>query len=53
MEFKVPTGLGKIIYVFDSNNISIDGKVEKVSSTDQKAKFSSMGWEVLDVDAHK
>lgn len=46
-------GLGKIIYVFDSNNISIDGKVEKVSSTDQKAKFSSMGWEVLDVDAHK
>lgn len=45
-------GLGKIIYFFDNNNISIDGFVEKVSITNQKSKFESMGWHVLEIDAH-
>ena len=31
--------LGKIIYFFDDNNISIDGSVDKVSITNQKEKF--------------
>ena len=33
--------LGKLIYVFDNNNISIDGRVSKVSITDQKKKFEA------------
>ena len=44
--------LGKLIYVFDNNNISIDGRVTKVSVTDQKKKFESIGWHVLEIDAH-
>ena len=36
--------LGKLIYVFDNNNISIDGRVSKVSITDQKKKFEAIGW---------
>ena len=44
--------LGKLIYIFDDNNISIDGNVDKVSITDQKKKFDSFGWQVLEVDGH-
>ena len=44
--------LGKLIYVFDNNNISIDGRVSKVSITDQKKKFEAIGWHVLEIDAH-
>ena len=44
--------LGKIIYFFDDNNISIDGNVKQVSITNQKQKFVSMGWDVLEIDAH-
>ena len=45
--------LGKLIYFFDDNNISIDGNVTQVSVTNQKQKFISMGWDVLEIDAHK
>jgi len=44
--------LGKLIYVFDDNNISIDGRVDKVSKTNQKLKFESLGWHVEEVNAH-
>ena len=44
--------LGKLIYFFDDNNISIDGNVTQVSVTNQKQKFVSMGWDVLEIDAH-
>ena len=44
--------LGKIIYFFDDNNISIDGKVDKVSITNQKLKFESLGWHVQEIDGH-
>ncbi len=44
--------LGKIIYFFDDNNISIDGSVDKVSITNQKEKFESIGWDVLEIDGH-
>jgi transketolase len=44
--------LGKIIYFFDDNNISIDGKVEKVSKTNQKLKFEAIGWHVQEIDGH-
>ena len=44
--------LGKLIYVFDDNNVSIDGSVDKVSITNQKKKFESVGWQVLEIDGH-
>jgi transketolase len=44
--------LGKLIYIFDDNNISIDGSVDKVSITNQKKKFESVGWQVLEIDGH-
>ena len=44
--------LGKLIYIFDDNNISIDGNVDKVSKTNQKAKFESFGWDVQTIDGH-
>ena len=44
--------LGKLVYIFDDNNISIDGNVDKVSITNQKNKFESFGWQVLEVDGH-
>ena len=44
--------LGKIVYLFDSNNISIDGSIDKVSITNQKEKFKSIGWHVLEIDGH-
>ena len=44
--------LGKLIYVFDDNNISIDGNVDKVSKTNQKSKFESFGWDVQTIDGH-
>ena len=44
--------LGKLVYIFDDNNISIDGNVDKVSITDQKKKFEAIGWHVLEVDGH-
>jgi len=44
--------LGKLVYIFDDNNISIDGSVDKVSITDQKKKFESIGWHVVEVDGH-
>ena len=44
--------LGKLIYIFDDNNISIDGNIDKVSITNQKKKFESFGWQVLEVDGH-
>ena len=45
-------GLGKLIYIFDDNNISIDGNVDKVSVTNQKTKFESFGWDVQSIDGH-
>ena len=44
--------LGKLVYIFDDNNISIDGNVDKVSITNQKKKFESIGWHVVEVDGH-
>ena len=44
--------LGKLIYIFDDNNISIDGNVDKVSKTNQKSKFESFGWDVQTIDGH-
>ena len=45
-------GLGKLIVLFDDNNVTIDGKVLTYSSEDVRQRFCSYGWQVINVDGH-
>ena len=38
-------GLGKLIVLFDSNDIQLDGKVSLAYSESHKEKFEAMGWQ--------
>ena len=42
-------GLGKLIVLFDSNDIQLDGKVSNAYSENHKPKFESMGWQYIRV----
>lgn len=44
--------LSKLIVFWDNNNITIDGKVELSSSTDQVARFKANNWHVQEIDGH-
>ena len=44
--------LNKLIVLWDNNNITIDGKVENASSTNQLLRFEAMGWNTLEIDGH-
>jgi transketolase len=43
-------GLGKLIVLFDSNQIQLDGKVSLAYSEKHKEKFEAMGWQYLSVE---
>lgn len=45
-------GLGKLIYLYDSNGISIDGPTALSFSEDVGARFKGYGWHVQTVDGH-
>lgn len=45
-------GLGKLIVLWDDNEISIDGPISLASSEDQQARFKACGWHVQSVDGH-
>ncbi|WP_317054801.1 transketolase [Roseovarius rhodophyticola] len=45
-------GLGKLIVLWDNNNITIDGTVELADRTDQVKRFRASGWQVLECDGH-
>ncbi len=45
-------GLGKLIVLFDDNEITIDGATSLSVSDDQCARFLSYGWDVARVDGH-
>ena len=46
-------GLGKLIVLYDDNNISIDGKVDGWFTDDTPKRFESYGWQVIpNVDGH-
>lgn len=45
-------GLNKLIVFWDNNNITIDGSVDKTSSTNQLQRFEAMGWNTLSIDGH-
>lgn len=42
-------GLGKLIYLYDSNKISIDGSTDLSFTDDTAARFRAYGWQVLEV----
>jgi transketolase len=42
--------LGKLIWIFDDNRITIDGATDLATSTDEAARFESYGWHVSRVE---
>ena len=44
--------LGKLIVLWDNNNITIDGEVGLADRTNQPKRFASAGWEVIEIDGH-
>ena len=38
-------GLSKLIVLYDSNDVQLDGRVDACNSEDTKNKYQSMGWE--------
>lgn len=44
--------LNKLIVLWDNNNITIDGTVDKANATDQEARFRAVGWNVIKIDGH-
>ncbi|MDO5648928.1 transketolase [Paracoccus sp. (in: a-proteobacteria)] len=44
--------LGRLIVLWDNNDITIDGRVSLSDSTDQRARFEASGWRVLSCDGH-
>jgi len=44
--------LGKLIVLFDDNNISIDGPTSLSVSDDQIGRFKASGWDAVAVDGH-
>ena len=45
-------GLGKLVYLYDDNAITIEGGMELASSEDTSARFESYGWQVQKIDGH-
>ncbi len=44
--------LGRLIVLWDDNNITIDGKVSLSSSEDIPARYAATGWHVVSCDGH-
>lgn len=44
--------LNKLIVFWDNNNITIDGTVDKASSTNQQMRFEAMGWNTISINGH-
>ncbi len=42
--------LGKLIYLYDDNRISIDGSTDLAFTEDRAARFAAYGWHVLHVE---
>jgi transketolase len=42
--------LGRLIYLYDDNHITIDGKTEIAFTEDRAARFSAYGWQILRVE---
>ncbi len=44
--------LGKLVFYYDDNGISIDGNVDGWFTDDTQARFEAYGWQVIKVDGH-
>lgn len=44
--------LGKLIYLYDSNSISIDGSTDLAFTEDVAKRFEAYNWHVLKIDGH-
>lgn len=44
--------LGKIIYLYDDNHISIDGPTELAFTEDRMMRFEAYGWHTQKIDGH-
>ncbi|MCM8747401.1 transketolase, partial [Thermomicrobium sp. CFH 73360] len=45
-------GLGRLIYLYDDNEVSIDGSTDLTFTEDVRLRFTACGWHVLEVDGH-
>ncbi|WP_077326437.1 transketolase [Virgibacillus siamensis] len=43
-------GLGKLIALYDSNDISLDGDLDRAFSDDTESRFKAYGWQVIRVE---
>ena len=43
-------GLGKLIYLYDANDVTLDGPASLILSEDVGARYAACGWQVLRVD---
>jgi transketolase len=43
-------GLGKLIYLYDSNSVTLDGKAEMTFSEDVQMRYKAYGWHILTVE---
>ncbi len=43
-------GLGKLVYLYDDNRISIEGSTQLAFTEDVGARFEAYGWQVIKVD---
>lgn len=45
-------GLSNLVYIYDKNNITIDGRLELAESTDFKKRFEASGFNVFTCNGH-
>lgn len=45
-------GLGKLIYLYDSNRISIEGSTDLAFTEDVPKRFEAYNWHVVEIDGH-
>jgi transketolase len=45
-------GLGRLIYLYDDNDISIDGSTDITFSEDVVMRFQAQGWHTQEIDGH-
>lgn len=43
-------GLGKLIYLYDSNDVTLDGSTDMIYTEDVAERFRSYGWQTLEVE---
>jgi len=44
--------LGNLIYIYDSNSITIEGSTDLAFTEDVRKRFESYGWDVSEIDGH-